>query len=507
MKLAEKKQRNELKIGSILTYINLLISTIIPLLYTPVMLRILGQSEYGLYSLSNSVIGYLSLLNFGLGGATVRYITKCRVEGDKDKVRSITGLFILIFTVLAAIVCITGFLLTNGTGLFFGAGLTGSEIERMKVLMVIMTISTAISFPISVLSSVVVSYEKYIFRKMLDGISTIMLPILNLIILYAGYASIGMAFVGLVIQLIYGVIFYCYCKKSLGITPKYKNMPTELLKEIIGFSAFVFLSTIVDMLYWATDKVLIGAMVGTVAVAIYNIGGTFTGMLQNMSLAISNVFGTRVNTMVFNNSDTKQLSELLIRIGRLQYFVVSFILSGYITFGKVFIHFWAGDSYALAYYIGLLTMIPLAVPLIQNIAYSVVVAQNKHQFRAIIYAFIAVLNVAGTIWAIPQYGIIGAAVCTAVAFLIGNGLIMNIYYYRVTGLDILGFWKNIVKISVVPVVLVVSGSMIINYIITIKNFMQFGIGVVVYTILFFVFSWLLSMNQYEKNLLIDIIKK
>ena len=86
-----QKKVNELKVGSIITYINLIISTIIPLLYTPIMLRILGQEEYGLYSLSNSVISYLTLLNFGFGTAIIRFISKFRIECDHDKIEGVTG--------------------------------------------------------------------------------------------------------------------------------------------------------------------------------------------------------------------------------------------------------------------------------------------------------------------------------------------------------------------------------------------------------------------------------
>ena len=171
-----QKKVNELKVGSIITYINLIISTIIPLLYTPIMLRILGQEEYGLYSLSNSVISYLTLLNLGFGTAIIRFISKFRIEGDHDKIEGVTGLILSIYGIIAIIVCIVGFLLTKGTGLFFGTGLTVNEIQRLKILMVIMTVSTAISFPVSVLSSVSVAYEKYIFRKMVDMIATIATP-------------------------------------------------------------------------------------------------------------------------------------------------------------------------------------------------------------------------------------------------------------------------------------------------------------------------------------------
>ena len=74
-------------------------------------------------------------------------------------------------------------------------------------------------------------------------------------------------------------------------------------------------------------------------------------------------------------------------------------------------------------------MVPLAVPLIQSIAFSVISAQNKLKFRTIVYAVIAVLNVIGTILAMPKFGIIGAAACTAVAFIVGYGILMNWYFW------------------------------------------------------------------------------
>lgn len=501
-----ERKINELKIGSIITYINLIISTIIPLLYTPIMLRILGQEEYGLYSLSNSVISYLTLLNFGFGNAVIRFISKFRVEGDHEKIEGVTGLILSIYGIIAIVVCIVGFGLTKGTGLFFGTGLTSSEIQRLKILMIIMTVSTAISFPVSILSSVSIAYEKYVFRKMVDMVATIATPILNLAVLFMGYASVGLAMIGLIIQIIYGIIFIWYCKKKLNVMPRFKNMPFYMLKEILGFSIYVFACSIIDMLYWATDKVLIGAVLGTVAVAVYNVGGTFTSMLQNMSSAISGVFGTRVNMMVFGNQPTEELSELLIRIGRLQYYIVSLILSGYIVFGQVFINVWAGKDYSEAYIIGLLTMIPLAVPLIQSIAFSVISAQNKLKFRTIVYAIIAILNVIGTILAMPKFGIIGAAACTAVAFVVGNGILMNWYYWKVSRLDIPRFWKNIIRISIVPIIMTVVG-MIALKIIDIKNLWMLLILGVIYVIIFGIGSWLIEMNTYEKTLVGGMINK
>lgn len=496
---------NELKVGSILTYFNLIISCIIPLFYTPLMLRILGQAEYGLYSLSNSVIGYLSLLTFGMGGAVSRYVTKFRVEGNHEKTERVIGMFIVIYIIFAVLVLIVGGVLPFISDDFFARGLSVKEIARLNMLIVIMTISTALSFISSVYNMIAIAYEKYIFKKLMDSLLTIAAPVLNLIVLLLGYASIGMAVVGLIMQIFNLVIFPFYCKTKLNIQAKFDHMPFYLLKEIINFTVFMFLSSIVDMLYWATDKVLIGSLVGTIGVAVYNIGGTFTSMLQNMSSAISSVFSTRVTAYVFEKRPIGDISEILIRIGRIQYYIVSLMLSGYIVFGKKFIYYWAGASYADAYYIGLMTMLPLAIPLIQNIAFATIVAQNKHRFRAIVYVIIAVINVISTYIVIPKFGILGAAVCTCVAFVIGNGIIMNVYYYKVTKLDILGFWKNIMQISVVPIGLTIISIWFFKYILIINSLQKMLIIIIFYTCIFFFLSWSVSMNEYEKNIFKNII--
>ena len=501
------KNVNQLKAGSLLSYVNLFISCIIPFFYTPIMLGLLGQEEYGLYSLSNSVVGYLNLLNLGMGTAVIRYITRARASGDTDGVRRFLGLFFVIYSGLAVLVLAGGAALIQLSGTVFGKGLSAAEIEKLRILIIVMSVHTAISFPLGVYASAAVAYEQYVYNKLICIAETLLAPVINLAILYAGYGAVGITAVGLPICILNAFLYGVYCAKRLHIYPVFRNMPTYILKELVGFCTFVFLSSIVDMLYWATDKVLIGAVLGTAAVAVYNIGGTFTSILQNMAHAISNVFSTRINMMVAKDAPRTEISELLTRVGRLQYLVVSLILSGYITFGKAFLHLWVGDLYADAYWVALMTMIPLSVPLIQNIAFATILADNKHRFRSIVYAIIAVMNVVSTYLVLPRYGILGAAACTAIAFVLGQGIIMNIYYHRVTGLDIPAFWRNIGKMSIVPGIMILAGMLLVKYVLPMTSLWWFLAWVIVYTVIFALLSWLFSMNPYEKDLVLGLVRK
>ena len=88
---------NQLKIGVILSYITMIAQNIIAIVYTPVMLHLLGQSEYGLYQLVYSVVSYLGLLSFGFGSAYVRFYSRFKVKKDKIGISRLNGMFMLVF--------------------------------------------------------------------------------------------------------------------------------------------------------------------------------------------------------------------------------------------------------------------------------------------------------------------------------------------------------------------------------------------------------------------------
>lgn len=490
---------NQKKVGVLLSYINLAISTIIPFFYTPIMLAILGQSEYGLYSLSNSVISYLSLLQFGMGSAVIRYIAKYRATDEKEKTNQITGLFTIIYIFFAVLVIFVGCIFTLLSPVIFSDGLSEAEISKMKILIIIMSLSTAFSFISVVFSSIINAYEKFIFKKTTDIILTILAPLFNLLVLFLGYESVGIATVSLISQIVVLPIYMWYVAKRLGIKMKFVKPEKAFLLELFSFSIFMFLSSIADLLFWSTDNVLIGAMIGSTAVAVYNVGGVFTNLMRNLTSAINDVFVPKVTMMVAVDKSNTELSELMIRVGRLQYLMVSLLASGFIVFGQVFIHYWSGDVYADAYWVSLVTFLPSAIPILQNIAFGVIVAQHKHKFRCYIYFGIAILNAISTFFIIPYFGYIGAAICSGVSYIIGHGIILNIYYKSVIKLDIFEFWMNILKMSFIPVIITVIGYWVVNILIPWNIILMLveGIG---FVLVFILLTWFFTMNEYEKDI-------
>lgn len=496
---------NQLKSGILISYASLLVSNIIPFIYTPLMLQILGQAEYGTYGIAQSIMNYLHLLNLGLGSTIIRYLSKYRALNDKVQEEKVVGVFIEIYTILGVIILAVGMFVAGNIQLY-GRSLTVQELEILRWLVILMTVNTAFSLPFSVLSSVIVAHEKYIFNKGIALLINIATPFLNLAFLYGGYGSIGLAISGILTNIVGYGLYSIYAVKKLNIRPRFGRPESGFLQSVFRYSFFVFLGSIVDALYWSTDRLIIGWALGSVATAVYSIGASFNGYITNLSTAVSGVLVPRLTQMTVNNAPASEFTMLFVKIGRLQFIIVSFIISAFIAFGRQFISIWAGPGYEEAYYIALLTMIPVSVPLIQNTGVNILYAMNRHQFRAIVYLCIAILNIALTFIWVESFGIIGAAAATCIAYVIGNILVMNWYYYKKININIPLFWKNILKMSPVMIVMCASCWIVLDRL-TVNNWGTFFTCAAVYTAIYVILAYLFMMNDYEKDLIRKPLKQ
>ena len=466
------------------------------------MLRLLGQSEYGLYNLVSSVVSYLGLLSFGFGSAYIKYFSKYRVNKEFENIAKLNGMFLTIFSVMGFVSIIAGVILVFNTENIFGSQLSIRELEIAKILMAIMVVNIAISFPAIVFNSFVAANEKFIFQRSLQIIKVVTSPFLILPVLMMGYASIGMAIATTVINFLVEFVNAFYCFKKIDINFSFKKFDSGLMRELFIFSSFIFMNLVVNQINWNVDRYIIGRFKGTVAVATYSLAAQLNTYYLSFSTALSGVYIPRVNAMVSGENDNNELSMLFARLGRLQFILLSLIISGLIFFGIAFIRIWAGKDYDESYSIALMLIIPVTLPLLQNLGIEIQRAKNMHKFRSWVYLFIAIGNVFISIPLVKLYGGIGAAAGTAIALVIGNVFVMNWYYHKKVGLNIKMFITQILKISPALVIPSITG-MLMYYYLNLFDVKILIVSIVFYTIIFSISMWFMGMNKYEKNLIIN----
>lgn len=497
---------NQLKAGVFLNYVGIIIHTVVGLLYTPYMLRMLGQSEYGLYSLVASVIAYLTVLDLGLGNAIVRYTSKYRAENNQKAQYNLFGMFILLYIAISVIVVVVGIGLYLNVDRMFGKAMTTTELDRARVMILIMVFNLAFTFPMSIFGSIINAYERFVFPKVISIIRIILNTIVMLALLYLGYKAISLVVVQTIFNVVTLMLNYWYCKKQLGIHVYYGKFQLGFLREVSIYSFWIFFNVIMDRIYWSTGQFVLGAVSGTIAIAVFSVAIQLEHMYMQFSTAIANVFLPKVTRMITINNNDKEISDLFIKTGRIQNIIMSLALFGFLTFGKQFVVLWAGKEYADAYIIALLFFVSLYIPLIQNLGITILQARNQMKFRSLLYIVIATVALVLQYFFSILWGGIGCAIAVSGALLIGQGMIMNVYYNNSQNIAIIPFWKEIVKMNFVPLIITILAIIVLsNY--EINTWPSLLLSIVAYLVVYIPSYYYLSMNQEERQLFIMPIKR
>ncbi len=439
----------------ILTYFSLAVNIVLSILYTPVMLRILGQSEHGLYSTVSSAMSWLSLLGLGIGSSYIYFFARYNAKNDDDAIASLNGLFLIIFCIIGLICLFCGLVISDHLRLLFADGMTDAEYVTARRMARIVTIDMAIGFPASVFSAIIRANERYIQSKLAALFQNVFTPLLTLPLLLSGHGSVGMVAATTIVDFIAYTFNAVYCFRRLHIKVRFRRFAPGIIAEIFSYSAFIALNSLIGKFATGLDKIIITRYVHTAAASVYAIGCSLYNYYSAFAGAVSGVFSARIQkiTAAFRQDQEQlrtRLTQQFIRLGRIQFLIQMLMLTGILFFGKEFIHLWAergGQDYSRSYPIALLLCAANTVPLIQSIGREIQRAQNMHRYRTLYYGVMTALNVVLTVILCKRYGEIGAAVGTALSSLVVDVVLMNVFYHKKLNVDIIAYWKEILGLS------------------------------------------------------------
>lgn len=491
--------RRERKMGVILTYFNIFLNTGVMLAYTPFVLRYLSQEEYGLYALAMSILTYIALLDFGFGNAIVVFTSKYLVKKEQKKQVQLYSTVLSCYFVISLISIFLMIIFYCNIELFFLKSMSISEIEIFKTMIIIIAINIALAVPGNMFRSILSAYERFIFINIVNIVRTVSIPLLIIVSIIFDQSVITMIAIVTIVNITSILILMIYYFLNVKVEIRLFNFEFDVFVKAFKFSIFVFIATIVDQVNWNFGQLIIGSYLGTKEIAVYSIAILFSTTFMMLSSAVSRVLLPKISKMVTAGASNDELTAEMIKIGRLQAYIIFLVLFGFAVFGDTFINFWAGNEYNDSYKLTLIIMVPLSIPLIQNLGLTILKAKNKFHFRAIAAFLMSILTIILSMILIDEYGYWGVAISISIAFTILNGIIMNVYYWYI-GIDILSFWKQIMKVFL-PMLCVFAVSYSAKESVEIDNLLELVIGGFIFVVLTFTASFICSMNNYEKELI------
>lgn len=409
------------------------------------MLRLLGGSDYGLLQLAISSIAHLGILSFGFSGSYLRFYSSYRTDGNKSGIAALNGMYAAIFACVSLLSLIAGGIVTAAADKIFASSMTAAELGNLRTLLGIMTVNLALSFPCSVFDAYITAHEKFTFQKILVILTSFLNPLFTLPLLIIGKGSAAVAVCMTLITAIKLFVSGIYCIKKLKMKFAF-HFESDLFKKLCGFSFFVFLNIVTDQINWNSDKTILGIVKGSEEVTLYSLGAQFNTYFLTFSYALSALFSPRAYRIASAKRSSRLLDSFFARFGRLQMSVMGYIFLMLIAVGRPFMRLWSGLDTDVPYYTALILIAPLLITSAQSIGIEIQRAKDMHRFRSVLYIIIALANIAVSIPLCIHFGSVGGAAGTGACLAIGNIFIMNFYYHKRVGLNMLYFWREIARL-------------------------------------------------------------
>ena len=501
----ERARKTQMSFGIIFSYITIFAQCLTGILYTPIIINSLGQSEYGIYSLCISFSGYLTIFNGGMNAAYARYYVQTKTR-DESKIPELNGLFVRIFLILASISLLAGFFISFKAEWIFGSKINADEYGLLKRLFVILALTTCVTVINCIYSSLIIANERFVFGKLVNLIQIILAPVCTIPLLFMGYRAEAVFVIKLILIILVTIFNALYCHIALKTEFKFTTIDKVLLKSIIVFAGAILVQNIADLLYWQVDKFVLAWTNGTIEISIYSVGATFNSYYMMIGNAVSGVFIAEINRRVALEKD-KELSALFVKASRILALMVFLVMSGFIIFGKNFITRWTGLEYEKSYYVGILVMLPVTASLTMGLGQDIVRAKNVHKLQIFINAVFCICNLLISIPLAIVCGAIGSAIGTFITEIINCIIVQTIYYYKIAKLDMKSYYKEMLKISKGLILPIIYGFIIVHFGILKSNYLSIGLNVLIYSTIYITSMWLFAMNNYEKRLVFNFVNK
>lgn len=438
-------KQNQVKWGAILSYFLIILNTLYGLFITPYVLGCLGEAEYGVYKTIGSLASSLAVLDLGMGATVMRYVAKFKANKEDDKIPNFIAMNLIQALILCGVIGVVAIGVFQFIQPIYESTFTVAQTEKAQLLFVILIVNMMIHIFANVIDGTITGNNCFLFGNGIKLVRFIVRSSLIILLLNVFKDSLLLVLIELGCSIVFLLIELWYIYKRLNVRIKLTKWENTLFIESGKYTILMFLTALVVQMNNNLDNVIIGAISGPHLVAIYSFGLWIFGMFEQLSMSISSVMLPTVTNILAKEDGMKEVENLVVKIGRIQFMMLGAAFVGFFCLGKDFILLWLGDGFEDVYVITLILMVPALFELCVNVCVSILRAKNMLTFRTITLFIMSILNVFITIVAVKYWSYIGAAFGTAVSFIVGSLITMNVYYYKKLGLNMWRIYRDILR--------------------------------------------------------------
>ena len=502
-RMVEEKSNKQIVSGSLISYCTIGLNVLLGLIYTPWILKEIGSSQYGLYTLANSLIS-LFLMDFGMSAAVTRFVAAYRAKDDKSGINQVFSIVVKLYFGIMAIVAVILLIVYLNLDTIY-ANLEPDELATFKGVFVITAFCVVVCFPVNICNGVLNAFEEYVALKLSDVVNRVGTVAFTVIALRLGGGIYALIIVSGVFNILTLLVKILIMSKKTGI----RFLPTyfdgEKLGEIATFSAWSTVSSVAQQMIFNIMPTILAMTLNTMAITMYGFANVIEGYVSTITGAINGLFLPKISRVVANSDDASEVLPLMVRVGRINQSIIMLLFIGIVLTGKEFIGLWLGEQYSDVYYCMVILTLPYCISSSLQIANSSVIALNKIKYTAIINILTGLFNLCAAYLMAPRFGVIGVCSCISATYLL-RSLANQVIYIKVLKIDLKRFYLDC-HFKMLPglTFAITTSYAIVRYLfdglVNVYGWSVFLAKAICVAIIYAFMMWLIGWNDFEKSLI------
>lgn len=388
---------------------------VLGIITTPYIIHSLGNDLYAILSLVGVFIGYLSILDLGLGLSIIKYIAEDHAKSDYKGLEKLIGTALVLYLLVGFLGLVVTFLFTN---LIVNKFLQIPP-EIIPTAITVFYIS-GIGFLVNMILTVFNAIPNALQRMDISNSRSIFFGVINtlglLLFLSLNQGLVIIVVWNVLVSLIASLAFFRIVKKLLPDVIFKPQFDIPVFLKLTKFGGYKLIGNIAGQLVFQIDKLLIGFFYPISTVTFYAVPNVLVQKGLTLMLNVNNaIFPAMSQSLTLN--DLPRTQSLYIRMNKIIVLMLFPVMAFLFVSSYDILQVWVGQEYALN---GSLTLkiLSLAYFIAAVSAPGVVAtdAAGKPKLSAIFASISAIINLIVAFLLIPKLGIEGAAFAQLISF-------------------------------------------------------------------------------------------
>ena len=480
--------------GTATKYVLLAVNIVLGIFLMPYTVRHLGTAEYGLWMLVGSMTAYFQLLDLGYGNGIVRYVADADARGDTTLVNQILSTFVVVYAALGVAAAVAvGAMIVWVVPNF--PKLQPSQISLARFVLAVIGVRIALGFPMTVFGAATTARQRFALNNTVATVIALVNGASTFLLLYLGY-RVRAVVTASTITSIAGYAAYAWTAKIAfpELRLRASSFRASLVRDVTTFSLYIFLIDIAIQIGFNLDNVVVGAALGTTAVAIYAV----TLRLADAQRQMSHQFNTLMFPVIVRYAganDPAALRQMLTEGTRLSLTLVCGVTVCLMGFAGPLIARWMGPGFEGS-------VMPLQVLAVTGVVLvglaplgNILMGTGRHRLVAFASLSEALANLALSVILVRRFGLLGVAVGTAIPVFIANLFVITPAACRQTGVGVFEFARSVAVAPLVGTLLAALWGSVLRAALPPESLpLILGEGAMV-GVVYFVAVWTLGFNH------------